>query len=466
MQFWTFYGQPSCTPGRAAMITGRIPNRSGMTTVAFQGQGGGLPAAEGTTASVLQKAGYNTYFTGKWHLGESDYAMPTADGFDKMDNVILYHLNAFTYSMPSFHPKMTPDQLDFFKKSTKGVLKGVEGKPVGEVTAVTEENIGVLDVMMMANVLPEMERLASDKKNPFFMTINFAKNHQPNIPAKKFKGSSDAKTDYADCVNELDTHIGQILAKKDELDIAENTLIIYTVDNGAWQDVYPDCGYTPFRGTKGTDREGGSRVPAFAVWKGVIEPGSDNFDIVGGLDFMKTFASLASEKLPEKDRAGEPTVFDSYDMTPLFTGEGEYKRNSLFYFTERELMPGAIRLGCYKLVFNMRGDNGAVPGSDGGALLGWTGPDKYIATVPQVFDLMKDPQERYDVFMTTFEENTWMAPFMTQALEDLAKSYAINPPRPVQSVGYSGPVSITRYLELKEINSTFKKEGEKYKVTE
>jgi len=122
MQFWTFYGQPSCRPGRAAMITGRIPNRSGMTTVAFQGQGGGLPAAEGTTASVLQKAGYNTYFTGKWHLGESDYAMPTADGFDKMDNVILYHLNAFTYSMPSFHPKMTPDQLDFFKKSSFLVL--------------------------------------------------------------------------------------------------------------------------------------------------------------------------------------------------------------------------------------------------------------------------------------------------------------------------------------------------------
>ncbi len=108
MTFFSFYAQPSCTPGRAAMQTGRIPNRSGMTTVAFQGQGGGLPKAEWTLASVLKTAGYKTYFTGKWHLGESDYALPNAQGYDVMEHCFLYHLNAYTYGDPTWFPDMDP----------------------------------------------------------------------------------------------------------------------------------------------------------------------------------------------------------------------------------------------------------------------------------------------------------------------------------------------------------------------
>ena len=108
MTFFSFYAQPSCTPGRAAMQTGRIPNRSGMTTVAFQGQGGGLPAAEWTLASVLKQGGYKTYFTGKWHLGEDDYALPNAQGYDVMKYAGLYHLNAYTYADPTWFPDMDP----------------------------------------------------------------------------------------------------------------------------------------------------------------------------------------------------------------------------------------------------------------------------------------------------------------------------------------------------------------------
>lgn len=466
MQFWTFYGQPSCTPGRAAMQTGRIPNRSGMTTVAFQGQGGGLPAAEWTLASVLKQADYNTYFAGKWHLGESDYALPIAHGYDKMESVILYHLNAYTYTMPHWHPTMTEEQKQFFEKITTGILEGEAGSPAREISKVTEENISELDVMMTAKVVDQLTAYSKEDK-PFFMSINFAKNHQPNLPAKDFEGTSPAKSKYADAVQELDHHIGTIVDKVTELGIEENTLIIYTVDNGSWQDVHPDAGYTPFRGTKGTDREGGSRCPAFAQWKGVIEPGVDNFDIVGGLDFMATFASLAGVSLPEKDREGAPIVFDSYDMTPLLTGEEGWERNLWFYFTERELMPGAIRYGRYKFVFNIRGDNGAVPGSDGPApLLGWTGPSMYVATVPQVFDLWQDPQERYDIFMTTYDENTWTIPFMSEALAELAKSYQINPPRPVQSEGYAGPMTITRYIELMNINSTLDKKKAGFDITQ
>ena len=115
--FYSFYAQPSCTPGRAAMQTGRIPNRSGMTTVAFQGQGGGLPAAEWTLASVLKTGGYETYFTGKWHLGEADYALPNAQGYDVMKYVGLYHLNAYTYADPTWFPDMDPETRAMFTKA-------------------------------------------------------------------------------------------------------------------------------------------------------------------------------------------------------------------------------------------------------------------------------------------------------------------------------------------------------------
>ncbi|MEJ2168509.1 MAG: sulfatase-like hydrolase/transferase [Desulfobacterales bacterium] len=130
MTLFSFYAQPSCTPGRAAIQTGRIPNRSGMTTVAFQGQGGGLPAAEWTLASVLKQGGYKTYFTGKWHLGEADYALPNAQGYDVMEHVFLYHLNAYTYGDPNWFPDMDPKLRAMFDKVTKGSLSGKAGEEV------------------------------------------------------------------------------------------------------------------------------------------------------------------------------------------------------------------------------------------------------------------------------------------------------------------------------------------------
>ena len=132
MMFTSFYAQPSCTPGRAAMQTGRIPNRSGMTTVAFQGQGGGLPAAEWTLASVLKTAGYRTFFTGKWHLGEADYALPNAQGYDEMKYCGLYHLNAYTYGDPNWFPDMDPQLRDMFQRVTKGALSGNAGEAARE----------------------------------------------------------------------------------------------------------------------------------------------------------------------------------------------------------------------------------------------------------------------------------------------------------------------------------------------
>jgi hypothetical protein len=209
----------------------------------------------------------------------------------------------------------------------------------------------------------------------------------------------------------------------------KNTLVFYTTDNGAWQDVYPDAGYTPFRGTKGTVREGGNRVPAIAWMPGTIAAGTRNHDILGGLDLMATFASVAGVKLPETDREGQPIIFDSYDMTPVLFGTGEPARGSWFYFTEDELTPGAVRVGNYKAVFNLRGDNGAVTGGlAADTNLGWKGPEKYVATAPQIFDLWPDPQERYDIFMNNYTGRTWTMVTISDAIRTLMRTlYPVSP---------------------------------------
>ncbi|MEW4456146.1 arylsulfatase [Bremerella sp. JC817] len=470
MTFFSFYAQPSCTPGRAAMQTGRIPNRSGMTTVAFQGQGGGLPQAEWTLASVLKTGGYRTYFTGKWHLGESDYALPNAHGYDVMEHCFLYHCNAYTYGDPEWFPDMPEKMRELFQKVTKGSLSGKAGeapkedfKVNGEYVDKPEEGIvGIpfLDKYVEQSGIAFLEEAAKNPDQPFFININFMKVHQPNLPAPEFKHKSLSKTKYADSVVELDTRIGNVMKKLEELGLAEDTLVFYTTDNGAWQDVYPDSGYTPFRGTKGTVREGGNRVPAIAIWPGKIKPGVRNHDIIGGLDLMATFASAAGVELPKNDREDKPMMFDSHDMIPVLTGTGESPRKAWFYFTENELSPGAIRVANYKAVFNLRGDDGqATGGLAVDSNLGWKGAEKYVAGVPQIFDLYQDPQERYDIFMNNYTERTWTLVGFNMAVAELMKTYAKHPPRKLQSEIYTGPVTISDYERYQDVREILQKGG-------
>ena len=473
MTFYSFYGQPSCTPGRAAAQTGRIPNRSGMTTVAFQGQGGGLPAAEWTVASVLKTAGYNTFFTGKWHLGEADYALPTAQGYDEMKYVGLYHLNAWTYADPKWFPAMPAELRAMFQKVTKGALSGTPGKTTEDFkvngqyvnTPVIDGKPGVVGIPFIDEYVEKATIEYLDKAGkagkPFFMSVNFMKVHQPNMPHPDFEGKSISKSKYADSIVENDTRIGRVLDKLRAMGLDKNTYVFWTTDNGAWQDVYPDAGYTPFRGTKGTVREGGNRVPSIA-WGPGIKPGSKNHDIVGSLDYMATFAALAGVKLPEKDREGQPTIFDSYDMSPLLFGKGKCERDSWYYFTENELSPGAFRYHQFKFVFNLRGDGGQATGALAvDSNLGWKGQEKYVAAAPQIFDLLADPQERYDILMNSYTENTWTAPIMGERVKGLMESYLKYPPRKVQSDAYSGPITITNFQKFEWLREQLKKDGVK-----
>lgn len=153
-------------------------------------------------------------------------------------------------------------------------------------------------------------------------------------------------------------------------------------------------------------------------------------------------------------------MFDSYDMTPVLTGKGKSDRTAWFYFTEDELTPGAARVGHYKAVFNLRGDDGATTGGLAvDSNLGWKGASKYVATVPQVFDLLQDPQERYDVFMNNFTEHTWTAVTFNPAIQNLMKTYLKYPPRKLQSETYTGPITISEYQKFQYIRESLEKDG-------
>jgi len=468
LTFYSFYAQASCTPGRAAVQTGRIPNRSGMTTVAFQGQGGGLPAAEWTLASVLKQAGYQTFFTGKWHLGESDYALPNAQGYDEMKYALLYHLNAYTYADPKWFPDMSPELRALFKKVTTGALSGKAGEKAhqdwnvnGEYENTPEKGVvGIpfLDEYVEKASLDYLDRAAKSGK-PFFMSINFMKVHQPNLPHPDFIGKSLSKSKYADSLVENDARIGHVLDKIRALGIDKNTLVFWTTDNGAWQDVYPDAGYTPFRGTKGTVREGGNRVPAIAWWSGKIKAGGKNHEIAGGLDLMATFAAIGGVKLPENDREGKPIIFDSYDLSPVLFGTGKSPRNTWYYFTELDLTPGAVRVNNYKAVFDQRGDDGQPTGGLAvDSNLGWKGPSKIFAIVPQVFDLWQDPQERYDIFMNNYTERTWTMVTFGEAIKTLMQSYIKYPPRKLQSLNIPY-ITLPQYQMFEGMKEQLKQQG-------
>ena len=252
---------------------------------------------------------------------------------------------------PDLVPGHGPEASGDVRQATKGAMSGKAGEKPYEEFKVNGQYINAPDkgwvgipfydeyVEKAASRLP---RQGSQIHKPFFMSVNFMKVHQPNMPHPDFTHKSLSKSKYADSLVENDTRIGRVIEKVRQLGLDKNTNIFWTTDNGAWQDVYPDAGYTPFRGTKGTVREGGNRVPAIA-WGPKIKAGSRNYDIVGGLDYMATFAALAGVKLPEKDREGKPIIFDSYDMTPVLFGTGTSARTSWFYFTENELSPGEPR---------------------------------------------------------------------------------------------------------------------------
>jgi len=386
MRFLNYYGQASCTAGRASFITGRIPIRTSLSSVLTPGDPNGLTKETPTIAQFLKQAGYTTVQLGKWHLGDKPENFPTANGFDEMHDMLPYYAGVYAYENPNLHPNFPRNDPEFMSMWSKINLSEWDGKAGEEAKVIKEhfnyDDLATSDDNMRADAVNWIKVHAHDS-NPFFMYLNFEKVHNPNNPSPRWKGKSPGGGNYLDSLMEMDDNSGQIVQAIRDLGIADNTLVIWTTDNGAWVDAWPDAGYTPFRGEKGTPFEGGFRVPAIAWWPGHIKSGSVNTDMFSHMDWWPTFAALIGLQPPThewKDNQGKPIIFDGIDLTDSLLGKGPGKRNSFIFFSSQVF--GGIRVKNFK---------GLLTAKDT-----WLGPSRPLK-VFAIYDLRWDPGEQFDI---------------------------------------------------------------------
>jgi arylsulfatase A-like enzyme len=386
MRFLNYYGQASCTAGRASFITGRIPIRSSLSSVLVPGDPNGLTQETPTIAEFLKKAGYTTAQFGKWHLGDKPANFPTEHGFDEMYHMLPYYAGVYAYDDKNLHPNFPFKDPDFMKLWNQFVRSEYEGKAGQPAKVVTEkftyDDLATADDNMRTSAVEWIKTHAKGDA-PFFVYLNFEKVHNPNNPSPRWKGMSPGGGNYLDALMEVDDNSGQIVQAIRDAGIAENTLVIWTTDNGAWVDAWPDGGYTPFRGEKGSPFEGGFRVPAIAWWPGKIKPGSVNTDIFSHMDWWPTIAALIGEQPPPrqwKDNEGKPIIFDGVDLSDSLLSRGPGKRDSFIFFASQVF--SGVRVKNFKALLTAKDT--------------WLGPSKPLK-VFAIYDLWWDPGEQFDI---------------------------------------------------------------------
>jgi len=405
--FTDHYAQPSCTAGRAAFIMGQLPIRTGMTTIGIPGSATGIQKEDPTLAEVLKSAGYATAQFGKNHLGDRNEFLPTAHGFDEWFGN-LYHLNA----------EEEPEELDYpgqknpdYKKrlGPRGVLHswatntddpttdpkfGRVGKQrIQDTGPLTRKRMETFDAEVLGETMKWMDQNARQK--PFFLWFNSTAIHIWSHPNPKYvqmavdEGRAEEDVVRARMI-EHDEHVGAILKKLSDLGIADNTIVVYTTDNGNELLFWPDGGYAPFRGEKGTTWEGGVRVPCLIRWPGKIPGGRVSNAMQSHEDLYVTLAAAAGlpdikEKMLTGAKMGPMTYkvhLDGYNNLDLWTGKTEKSgRREFFYYDETDLM--AIRVDSWKMHIGVKRDG-----------LWWN--SKYYPSVPYVFNLLMDPLEKMD----------------------------------------------------------------------
>ena len=333
--FTDWYGQQSCTAGRAAFVTGQSPIRTGLTKVGLPGTPEGMRKEDPTVATLLRAQGYRTGQFGKNHLGDRDDMLPTKHGFDEFSGN-LYHLNAEEEPESPDYPK-DPN----FKKNfgPRGVIHSFADGRITDTGPLTRKRMETIDDEVMAKSLDFMRRAKNDDK-PFFLWWNSTRMHI----FTHLKAASVGKTGlgvYADGMVEHDGHVGQLLAALKEMGLEENTIVMYSTDNGAETFTWPDGGTTMFRGEKNTQWEGGYRVPAMIRWPGVIQPGTVINDIVAHEDMLPTLVAAAGDANVGADLLKGRKIggmaykvhLDGYDLGPALRGEGAWPRKEFIYWT-------------------------------------------------------------------------------------------------------------------------------------
>jgi arylsulfatase A-like enzyme len=398
--FTCWYGQPSCTAGRASFITGRIPIRSALSVVVAPGDANGLKAETPTIAEFFKKNGYQTYFSGKWHLGDKPEMYPIEHGFDEMKHFAAYYPGVYTYpdTSPKMHPWFPRYNADYWKEFQDTVnlheWEGVAGKPATRTALIDWDYLSEFDVRQTDSAVAYIKQHANDSK-PFFMDVNFMKMHNPNNPAKAFQGRSKIGN-YSDAMMELDHNIGRVMdAIRAE---APNTIVVLTADNGAWQDAYPDAGTMPFRGEKGSAFEGGWRVPGIMWAPGKIPAGVILHEMMSHMDVWPTAAAMVDIKPPAKgemlDDNGKPIYFDGIDNSAYVTGKAPHSaRDSWIYIDSESLLGARADIGgdpkepwlriAWKYLWTAKDT--------------WLGPEQNLGAIGAIYNLTMDPFEKYDM---------------------------------------------------------------------
>jgi len=389
--FTDWYGEQSCTAGRSALLTGQSGYRTGNLKVGLPGAKEGLQARDVTLAQLLKAQGYMTAQFGKNHLGDRDEHLPTAHGFDEFMGS-LYHLNA----------EEEPENPDYFKKpemikkyATRGVIHtwaNADGtQKIESKGPLNKKRMETIDDEVLKASLEYLER-AKKANKPFFLWTNFTRMHiwthlKPEVAGKTGLGI------YPDGMLEHDAHVGALLDKLKELGLEDNTIVMYSTDNGAETMSWPDGGTTPFRGEKNTNWEGGYRVPTVIRWPGVIKPGTVSNDIYSHMDMLPTIMAAAGvpdvkEQLKKGMKVGDKSFkvhLDGYNAVDAFAGKAPGPRHEFFYFNDDGSLV-ALRFDQWKLVFAEQRAHGYEV---------WQDPFVPLR-LPKLFNLRSDPFERAD----------------------------------------------------------------------
>ena len=399
--FTDHYAQQSCTAGRSSFILGQEPFRTGLLTIGMPGSDAGIPDWAPTIGDVAKDNGYMTGQFGKNHLGDQDKHLPTKHGFDEFFGN-LYHLNAEEEPETYYYPK----DAEFKKKyGPRGVLHSYADGRTEDTGALTRKRMETADEEFLGATLKFIDK-AHKADKPFFIWFNSTRMHVHTRLQEKWKGKSGISI-YADGMLDHDDQVGKLLDKLDQLKIADNTIVIYTTDNGAETFTWPDGGATPFHGEKGTTYEGGMRVPQLVRWPGTIKPGAKVNAMMSHIDWMPTLAAaMGNDDLVEELKEGDSingkdwrVHLDGFNFKPFFEGKvDESPRDTIMYFSQAGEL-NAIRWNDWKASFAL------VKGDMASGV-------REVPAWPQLVHLRADPYEKGPIesamYVRWMVDNMWV----------------------------------------------------------